>query len=168
MNRILIPHDGSDFSYQIFTHIVKLVSPKDSELVLLRVIPNPSGMTGAPPRPMSVDVTTPMFNSGTDAEYANHPIYASQELESLESETTEALDEDARPLRTAGYTVSIHCRIGDAAQEIVKFAQSERIDAIAMTTHGRSGLSRIIFGSVAHAVLRDIAIPIILLRPAQP
>lgn len=167
MNRILIPHDGSNFSYQIFAHIIKLLSPKDNDLVLLRVVPYPSGMTGAPPRPMSVDVTTPMYNSGSDIEYASHPIYASQELESLESETIEALDEDARPLRTAGYTVSVQCRFGNAAPEIVKFAENEHIDAIAMTTHGRSGLSRMIFGSVAHAVLRDISVPIILLRPSQ-
>src|SRR5512140_3973533 len=105
MNRILIPLDGSAFSYQIFAHIIKLVSPKDNELVLLRLVPYPTGMTGAPPRPMSVDVTTPLYNSGTDIEYASHPIYASQELESLESETLEALDEEARPLRTAGYSV---------------------------------------------------------------
>ena len=168
MNRILLPLDGSDFSRQIFAHVSKLLAPKENELILLRVVPSPSGMTGKPPRPMSVEMPTPMFNSGADIEHAHHPIYASQELASLEAETTEALDEDARPLRTAGYTVSVVCRLGDAAAEIIKFAENERLDAIAMTTHGRSGLSRIIFGSVAHAVLRDIALPVILLRPAQP
>ncbi len=166
-NRILIPNDGSDFSRQIFVYVAKLLEPKDNELILLRVVPYPGGITGSPARPMSVDVPTPMYNSETDTEYASHPIYASQELDSLESEIIEELEEDARPLINAGYVVSVHCRFGDAAQEIVKFAESERIDAIAMTTHGRSGLSRIIFGSVAHAVLRSVSVPVMLLRPKE-
>jgi len=167
MNRILIPHDGSDFSRQIFSHVSKLLAPKENELILLRIVFPPVGTTGSPPRPMSVDVTTPMYNSGSDLEYASHPIYASQELESLKAKAIEELEDDARHLRNAGFAVSVQCRIGEAAHEIVKFSNTEKIDAIAMTTHGRSGLSRIIFGSVAHAVLRDIAVPIILLRPAQ-
>lgn len=167
MNRILIPHDGSDFSRQIFSHVSKLLAPKENELILLRVVPDPAGITASPPRPMSADVPTLMYNSRADVEHASHPIYASQELDSLKAAALEELEDDARHLRNAGFAVSVQGRLGDAAHEIIKFSNSERVDAIAMTTHGRSGLSRIIFGSVTHAVLRDIAVPIILLRPAQ-
>jgi len=167
MKRILIPHDGSEFSRQIFSHVSKLLAPKENELILLRIVPPPTGTTGSPPRPMSVDVTTLLYDSEADAEYAGHPIYASQELDALKAKAIEELEDDARHLRNAGFAVSVQCRIGDPAHEIVKFSNNEKIDAIAMTTHGRSGLSRLIFGSVAHAVLGDIAVPIILLRPAQ-
>ena len=166
MNRILILHDGSDFSRQIFSHVSKLLAPKENELILLRVVPDPTGITGAPPRPMSVDVPALMYNSQADVEHASHPIYQSQELDSLKAKVLEELEDDAHYLRQAGFGVSVQCQLGDAAHEIVKFSNSGRVDAIAMTTHGRSGLSRIIFGSVAQAVLRDIAVPIILLRPA--
>lgn len=166
-NRILIPHDGSEFSRQIFAHVGKLLAPKENELILLRIIPPPTGMVGSPPRPMSPDVTTPLYNSESDLEYSSHPIYASQELESLKAQAIEELEDDARHLRNAGFAVSVQCRIGEPAHEIIKFSTYENIDALAMTTHGRSGLNRIIFGSVAQAVLRDIAVPIILLRPAQ-
>lgn len=167
MNRILIPHDGSDFSRQIFSHLSKLLAPQENELILLRIISPPAGMTGTPPRPMSVDVPTLMYNSGSDLEYASHPIYASQELETLKAQAVEELEDDAHHLRNAGFAVSAQCRIGDPAPEIVKYSNNERVDAIALTTHGRSGLSRIIFGSVAHAVLRDVTVPVLLLRPAQ-
>jgi nucleotide-binding universal stress UspA family protein len=166
-NRILIPHDGSEFSRQIFSHVSKLLAPQANELILLRIVPLPAGITGSPPRPLSADVPMPMYGSEVDAEYAQHPIFASQELENLKAKALEELEDDARQLRNAGFKVTVDCHAGDAAHEIVKFSTEEKIDAIAMTTHGRSGLSRIIFGSVAHAVLRDVAVPILLLRPAQ-
>ena len=166
-NRILIPHDGSDFSRQIFAHVARLLAPRENELILLRIVPPPAGITGAPPRPMSADIPTPMYNSETDTEYASHPIFASQELETLKAQVIEELEDDARQLKNAGFKVTVQCHVGDAAPEIVKFSNNEKIDAIAMTTHGRSGLSRLIFGSVAHAVLRDTALPVILFRPTQ-
>ena len=165
--RILIPLDGSDFSRQIFSQVRKIFSPQETEVVLLRVIPQANGIVAHPPRPVSADIPMPVFESASDIEYANHPIYASQALETLEAETLEALEVDARNLKQAGYTVSTECRLGDAAQEIVKFVENEKIDAIAMTTHGRSGMSEIIFGSVAHAVLRSVNVPVMLWRPGK-
>lgn len=164
-SRILIPHDGSEFSRQIFAHIAKLLAPRDNELILLRIIPPPLGMTGSPPRPMSADIPTLLYNSGEDVELASHPIYASQEVDALEAQALEELEDEAKALRGSGFAVTTQCRVGDAANEIVKFSNAENIDAVAMTTHGRSGLSRIIFGSVAHAVLREASVPVILLRP---
>jgi nucleotide-binding universal stress UspA family protein len=54
--------------------------------------------------------------------------------------------------------------LGTPASEIVETAKAERADLIAMTTHGRTGLRRAIFGSVAAAVLRDAAIPVLVIR----
>ena len=48
--------------------------------------------------------------------------------------------------------------------EIVAAARESRADLIAMTTHGRSGLTRLVFGSMAEAVLRRAAIPVLMLR----
>lgn len=52
---------------------------------------------------------------------------------------------------------------GDAAEEITKYASSNNIDLIAVTTHGRTGLRRIALGSVAEAVIRHSRIPVLVL-----
>jgi nucleotide-binding universal stress UspA family protein len=61
---------------------------------------------------------------------------------------------------------------GPAALAIVEAARLRRIDLVVMCTHGRSGLGRLIVGSVAESVLRGTAVPILLLRapeaPVEP
>ncbi len=58
---------------------------------------------------------------------------------------------------------------GPAASAIVEAARLRKADLIVMSTHGRSGLGRLILGSVAESVLRGTATPILLLRaPGAP
>src|SRR6266545_4895208 len=54
-----------------------------------------------------------------------------------------------------------------AAEEIVAAAKEEGADLIAMSTHGRSGLGRLLFGSVAEAVLRQSEVPVFLMRASE-
>jgi nucleotide-binding universal stress UspA family protein len=56
---------------------------------------------------------------------------------------------------------------GGAAYAIIEAARYRKVDLIVMTTHGRSGLGRLIMGSVAESVLRGTATPILLIRPQQ-
>ncbi len=56
---------------------------------------------------------------------------------------------------------------GPAAYAIVEAARLNKVDLIAMTTHGRSGLGRLIVGSVAESVLRGTTTPILLIRAAE-
>jgi nucleotide-binding universal stress UspA family protein len=56
---------------------------------------------------------------------------------------------------------------GQAAPAIVKAAQTYGVDMIVMTTHGRTGRSRDMFGSVAEAVLREAPMPVLVLRPLR-
>ena len=58
-----------------------------------------------------------------------------------------------------------HVWYGPAAAAIVDAARVHGADAIVMSTHGRSGLGRLVFGSVAEAVLRGTTLPILLIRP---
>ena len=51
------------------------------------------------------------------------------------------------------------------AQAIVEAAKYRKADLIVMSTHGRSGIGRLVLGSVAEKVLRATAVPILLLRP---
>jgi nucleotide-binding universal stress UspA family protein len=54
---------------------------------------------------------------------------------------------------------------GDAATEILEYAQTEKIDVIIMGTHGRKGLDRTFFGSVAENVVRNAPMPVMVINP---
>jgi nucleotide-binding universal stress UspA family protein len=60
--------------------------------------------------------------------------------------------------------VTTDARYGDPVTEIVAAAHESGADIIAMTTHGRSGITRLWFGSVAEAVLRRAAVPVLMMR----
>jgi nucleotide-binding universal stress UspA family protein len=165
--KILIALDGSAWSRQILTPIRRLLTPADHELVLLRVAELPTGIVGAPPRPVSASWMTSMYESQRDIEYALHPIYDSQ-LEANERAAIElTLLPDQQLLRRDGYSVTSMVRFGDPAEEIGNLARSADIDIVAMATHGQAGLRRLLMGSVAEQVLRDLTIPVLLMRPSD-
>ncbi len=58
-------------------------------------------------------------------------------------------------------------RKGIAEEEIVQFAKEEEIDLIIMATHGRSGLSHVLMGSVAEKVVHQAPVPVLIVNPAK-
>ena len=72
----------------------------------------------------------------------------------------------AQRLRTEGMKdVETSVWYGAPAFAIVEAARAQRVDLIVMTSHGRGGLGRAVFGSVAESVLRGTTTPILVLRP---
>jgi nucleotide-binding universal stress UspA family protein len=69
-----------------------------------------------------------------------------------------------RGLRAAGMNVHLELREGKAAEEILLAARAKTVDLIAMGTHGRGGLSRLVAGSVAESVLRRAVVPLLVTR----
>ena len=135
---ILIPLDGSEMAEAALAEARQLSGP-DSTLVLVRA---------------ASAVALP----GTDAIDAQ--IYAVQEAEAY-------LDELKTNLEAQGVRgVDVHVWYGPAAAAIVDAARLYGADLIVMSTHGRSGLGRVVFGSVAESVLRGTAVPILLVRPS--
>jgi len=65
-------------------------------------------------------------------------------------------------------SVSRHVRNGVAAEEILRQAVESKADMIVMGTHGRSGLGRLLMGSVAEAVLRNAACPVVTVKLPLP
>ncbi len=83
-------------------------------------------------------------------------------------EADEYLTGVEKRLREKGINARYTIRHGsDAAAEIVDYAETNDVDLIAMSTHGRSGVSRWVFGSVASKVLRGTNKPILLIRPQE-
>jgi nucleotide-binding universal stress UspA family protein len=74
------------------------------------------------------------------------------------------LEKVADVLGKAGVRTRSEVRAGSAAEEIVKLAKGVRADIIAMSTHGRSGVGRWVFGSVANKVLQAGEFPVLLVR----
>ncbi len=68
--------------------------------------------------------------------------------------------------RSAGVRSEVRVREGDASERILATLEEERIDAVAMTTHGRTGLARAFLGSVAESILARTQVPMLVLRNA--
>ena len=142
--RALIPLDGSPIADSILPFISKIAGPLDMEVVLLRVVP-----------------LTPEVVMG---------IAYTEGLDSAETRAREAqryLNERVEELWAKGLRAQAHLVIGDPAPEIVAYARKAGADLIAMATHGRSGLSRLVMGSVAEEVVRSAPIPVFLMRMVQ-
>jgi nucleotide-binding universal stress UspA family protein len=85
-------------------------------------------------------------------------------LEADRAEATEYLDSVAQRLRQKGVTVDRDRPEGAEAEQIVARAAALGVTLIMMTTHGRSGLGRMVFGSVAESVLRHAPCPVLIVR----
>ena len=132
-----------------------------AEIVLLRVIAMPAGKTKA-------DVYQPAITlpgSALDVVVDQHPIYREQEMGSLRAEAEHSLARAKKRLTDAGLSVRVEVLFGQPAERIAEYAMKKKVDLIAMSTHGRSGLSRWVFGSVTEKVLRAVVVPILLIRP---
>lgn len=79
------------------------------------------------------------------------------------------LDFTRRQHVNSGITIETFVRSGSVAEAIVRAAEEQQVDMIAMATHGRSGLQRAVYGSVAEQVLRSSTKPVLLVRvPGSP
>jgi len=58
--------------------------------------------------------------------------------------------------------ITIIVKVGNPGEKIFEFLETEKIDLIVMTTHGRKGLSRMLMGSVAEHVVRNATIPVLM------
>ena len=75
------------------------------------------------------------------------------------------LFEVERRLRDTGLRVSAEVQMGGAADEIIDYARRNSFSLIAMIIHGRSGISRWAYGSVAEKVMLGAYTPVFLVRP---
>jgi nucleotide-binding universal stress UspA family protein len=77
------------------------------------------------------------------------------------------LETTAAQLRAEGLEVSAHLALGDPPREIIKAAEREQCDLIAMTTHGHRLIGDLIFGSTIHEVRHGTSVPVLLVRAVE-
>ena len=90
--------------------------------------------------------------------------FPKHELESLETRAREYLEEVKTRLSGTKATLSSEVRVGNPAEEIIKFAKENDTRLVAMSTHGYSAIGEWVLGSVAHKVLHNGSTPILLGR----
>ena len=144
--KVLVPLDGSKESEAVIPYVQELASKLDGEVVLFLV--------AAPTYPAYILPSEPV------------PVPVSkEEMERVRSKAKEYLEKVGSALKGKGIKTKSEVGFGSAADEIIKFADEIDADLVAMSTHGRSGLSRWAYGSVADKVLHGVTSPIFLVRP---
>ena len=99
---------------------------------------------------------------------ASAPVsYSEEELNIIKNRVTDYLTKTGETLKSKGINVNIVVTSGNAAEEILKVADKIKADLIAMSTHGRSGLRRLAFGSITDKVLRGSRIPVLMVRAPE-
>lgn len=138
--KILVPLDGSDLAKKALDHAEKLAEAFGAEIILFQVI-------------------------------SFMPAYAAPEVAPLfvdekQKETAEKYLMDlAEELKKRHFVVATEVKVGmQVAEEIIDFAKERKIDLIVMCTHGYSGITRWVLGSVAHKVLTRAETPILLVH----
>jgi nucleotide-binding universal stress UspA family protein len=155
--RILVPLDGSEFAARALPHAEALTTLTGAHLVLLQVIPSAAMLIS------ETAVGTPGLGLPTVDPFLSAAQYEAVE-ETLANDAKTTLDEAAAPLLANSLQVETVILKGAPADAILTYAKEEKIDLIIMSTHGRSGLARMVYGSVAENVLRHATCPILLVR----
>jgi len=162
---VLIPMDGSALSNHSLHHVRRLFDPKQCRITLLRVAEQPEFVLATPWRETHHYGIGGMDDRVRDFERVSHPIYVNQIEQSLRAELEQSLRAAVHVLENEGFSVSVVVRFGDPAAEIIQFAETSAVSVVVMTTHGRTGISRLLMGSVAERVLHSLTIPVLLARP---
>ncbi|MEK7277617.1 MAG: universal stress protein [Chloroflexota bacterium] len=143
--KILLALDGSEFSERAIGPALEIATKFGAEIVLLRVI------TVEEDAPISVGLSLRQQEIRPD--YTRR--YREEAEGYLHGIKTRRLG--------SGVEVRIQAALGEPAEVIVATARAEGADLIVMSTHGRSGLTRLLYGSVAEAVLRGANVPLLLI-----
>jgi nucleotide-binding universal stress UspA family protein len=139
---VLVPLDGSQLAERALEHARQIVN-RQGTITLLTAVDVPE---------------IPMYGLYPPASIPDYQAAVEDALPQARA----YLEQIARELVAAGYRVSTEAQIGDAAEVIARTAEELGVDAIVMSTHGRSGLSRWLFGSVTSKVLSAKVCPVLV------
>ena len=154
--RILVPLDGSELAARALPHAEAIAQAAGAQLLLLQVVPDAAMIAAESPMPSAgIPPLEPMFN-----------VAQLQELQKdwLDQSRTAMQEVSDEVSSRTNLSVENLTLIGSPADVIVETARSRQADMIVMSTHGRSGVARWVYGSVAARVLHDATCPVLLIR----
>jgi nucleotide-binding universal stress UspA family protein len=164
-NKVLIPLNQSELSQEILPYVEKFISAEVNELILFFVTRPPSGAgfgepdlaAGYIPRPGDKPVMPTL-----------HPIYESQQEDSITAHVEAELMSVTNHLRDAGYQVSLVVGFDkDPVDAILSEIRKSNIDLVAMSTRARVGVTRFFFRNIADILAQKAKIPVLLTQPPE-
>jgi nucleotide-binding universal stress UspA family protein len=135
IERVLVPLDGSQHAEQILPHVRRILHRNGSEVILVHAVVPPPVENGV------------MIADSLLARAGGY-ILGIQER-----------------LAQEGVRVKSVFRMGSAVNVILEVAQEVRATMLALTTHGETGLKRLLFGSIAESLMRKSSVPVFVARP---
>ncbi|ABY35895.1 MAG TPA: universal stress protein [Chloroflexus aurantiacus] len=142
---ILVPLDGSELAEQVLPHVHALAANEGTtKITLLRAVP-------------------PIFTTSVD--YSGMLATTTEAITQMEQEALDYLKHIAKQFQSEGYEVHTEISALPPAEAIIEYAENHNVDLIVIATHGRSGLSRWVFGSVTQKVVQVAPTPVLVIRP---
>ena len=142
-SKILVPLDGSKRAETILPYVEQLARQNEATVVLLQVL-EPSAALVTP--------------------YDMVPYYAAEAIELRKQEATTYLAGLGGELGAEGIEIKKCVEQGPIVRTILDVAERENVKMIAMASHGRTGLARVFYGSVAAGVLHQADRPLLIVR----
>jgi nucleotide-binding universal stress UspA family protein len=142
---ILVPTDFSECGNYALSHAASLARSFGASIICVHVI-----------EPI---VPTVGYSGMTE------PLPIADISEQLEDSAERELPKLAECEDCAGLNIEELIVHGEAASEIVRVAKERKVDLIVVSSHGRTGLGRILFGSTAEAVVRHALCPVLVVKP---
>lgn len=142
--RILLPLDGSEAGEATLPYIKELTEKLHSEVILFQVIASGKHVHTV---------------GGLD-----YVRFTEEQVASRKESAKEYLEGASQRFAGTKATIRTELKSGNAAQEIINFADEINASLVAVSTHGRSGIERWAFGSITHRVLHHGNIPLLLVR----
>ncbi len=145
ISSILLPTDFSECGNYALRYATSLARTFGASIICVHVI-----------EPM---VPTAGYSGMTE------PLPIADITEQLEDSAERELPRIAECEECAGLQVEEVIAHGEAASEIVRVAKARNVDLIVVSSHGRTGLGRILFGSTAEAIVRHASCPVLVVKP---
>lgn len=162
-NKVLVALNQSELSLKVLPSVEQLFPPGDNELVLYYVTKPPSAAgfgepdlsAGYRPQPGDQPVMPTL-----------HPIYESQQRDSIKAHVRAELLDVTHRLQQAGYDVSVKVGFSNnPGDSISRYTKECGASCVAMTTRARVGLTRFFFRNIADQLSEQTGIPVLLVHP---
>jgi len=148
--KMLVCLDGSPLAESVLPYVTDEASFHHTQIVLFMAVPEPTifspGLPGIPPMPVETEGLL-------------------KQSQHSEIEARAYLNKIADSFKEKKLKIETATGFGEAGTSIVSFANDNAVDLIALATHGRGGLGRAVFGSVADFVLHQTKLPVLIIKP---
>ncbi|HMD88890.1 MAG TPA: universal stress protein [Anaerolineaceae bacterium] len=165
---ILVPLDGSEFSERALPVGIELATALNARVVLVSV----AGSESAIPLKLTPEDRREISEQYADVEEEEEVLSTEPRMVERAQEQIRAVDEAeeylasiAAKLSDTGVQIEVAAPYGPAVEGILSEIDLRSADLVVMCTHGRSGLNRLISGSVASAVLAHSPVPVLMVPP---